>query len=145
MAVHAVTRGLRPRGKLRGSSATLIATAVCEALCGSTPIITTAMTGISSRDPGMKTVAGTPNSRKAKPGNGPAAVLRARPAGTSQRYEPDSLPSRPGPQRLQQLGGSRTSCLRGCGRGLLRVGGNHPSSAQRNPGKLHWHGRESRP
>jgi hypothetical protein len=32
-----------------GSSAPLIATAVCEALCGSTPIITPAMNGSSSR------------------------------------------------------------------------------------------------
>jgi hypothetical protein len=35
---------------------------------------------------------------------GPAADMRARPAGTSQRYEPGSLPSRPGPQRLQTIG-----------------------------------------
>jgi hypothetical protein len=31
------------------------------------------------------------------PARGPAADMRARPAGTSQRYEPGSLPSRPGP------------------------------------------------
>jgi len=30
--------------------------------------------------------------------------MRARPAGTSQRYEPGSLPSRPGPQRLLTIG-----------------------------------------
>src|SRR5439155_8547673 len=80
------------------------------------------MTGISFRYPGMKTVAGTPNSRNhsgarapllshatARPRHagtsfesqaqhgGPAADIRARPAGTSQRNEPGSLPSRPGP------------------------------------------------
>src|SRR5215469_5929628 len=30
--------------------------------------------------------------------------MRARPTGTSQRYEPGSLPSRPGPQRLPTIG-----------------------------------------
>src|SRR5579859_2768310 len=34
--------------------------------------------------------------------------MRARPAGTSQRYEPGSLPSRPGPQRLPTIG--RITC-----------------------------------
>src|SRR5262245_57990925 len=76
----------------------------------------------------MKTVAGTPNSRDntgarapllshatARPRHagtsfesqaqqGPAADMRARPTGTSQRYEPGSLPSRPGPQRLPTIG-----------------------------------------
>ena len=42
----------RTRNWPSDASAALIATAVWEALCGSTPIITTAMTGISFRDPG---------------------------------------------------------------------------------------------
>ena len=57
----------RTRNWPSDASAALIATAVWEALCGSTPIITTAMTGISFRDPrssatcrGMLTVAVRP-------------------------------------------------------------------------------------
>ena len=57
------TAEARTRSWPSGSSAALTATAVWEASCGSTPIITTAMTGISFRHPGMKTVTGTPNSR----------------------------------------------------------------------------------
>jgi hypothetical protein len=70
----------------RRSSAALIATAVCDALCGSTPIITTAMTGISFRYPGVKTVTGTPNSRDNTGARAPLlshATARPRHAGTS--------------------------------------------------------------
>ncbi len=97
-----------------------IATAVCEALCGSTPIITTAMA--SSLTSG-ETVAGTPNSRnlvgarasfeprhgepqqastsfESKPHKGAGRRLKSQPIRTSQRYKPSSLPSRPGPRRL---------------------------------------------
>src|SRR6266576_6467911 len=76
----------------------------------------------------MKTVAGTPNSRDhtgarapllshatARPQHagtsfesqaqkGRQAVVKSQHAGTSQRYEPGSLPSRPGPQRLLTIG-----------------------------------------
>jgi len=52
----------RTRSSPSGSSAALMATAVCEALCGSIPIITTAMNGPSSWCP-VKTVAGTPDFR----------------------------------------------------------------------------------
>ena len=53
-------------GEVTGSwvqaPAPLITTAVCEALCGSIPIITTAMNDPSSWCP-VKTVAGTPDFR----------------------------------------------------------------------------------
>ena len=68
-----------------------MATAVCEALCGSTPIITTAMTGISSRYPGVRTVAGTPNSRNHSGARAPLlshATARPRHAGTSFEAKP---------------------------------------------------------
>ena len=112
------------------SSAALMATAVCEALCGSTPIITTAMTGPSSRYPGVKTVAGTPNSRdlagahasfEPHHGEAPAGrhvVRKPSPAAASRRLRepasrdlstvrPGSLPSRPGRTAYlkSQLGG----------------------------------------
>jgi hypothetical protein len=83
----ACTAEARTRSWPSGSSAELIATAVCEALCGSTPIITTtAMTAISFRYPGVKTVAGTPNSRNHSGTRAPLlshATARPRHAGTS--------------------------------------------------------------
>jgi hypothetical protein len=80
-------------------------------------------------------VAGTPNSRdnigasrssfeprhgeaparwhvvnKPSPARGRQAVVKSQHAGTSQRYEPGSLPSRPGPQRLLTIGRIRRGC-----------------------------------
>ena len=118
------TAQARTRSSPSGSSAAPIATAVCEALCGSTPIMTTAMeTLLPFRS--ARTVAGTPNSGTI------AAFMpllshttaRPRPAGTSfesqpqqggrrkksqanrdlSTLRPDSLPSRPGPHRLPQV------------------------------------------
>jgi hypothetical protein len=113
----------RTRSWPSGSSAGLIATAVCEALCGSTPIITdtTAMPLLPNPDLGAKTAAGTPNFRELagarasfeprhgeaparwhvvkKPGptKGPAGGYRASPPGPLNATTPSSLPSRPGP------------------------------------------------
>ena len=54
----------RTRSWPSGSSAGSIATAVCEALCGSIPIITTMANALLPVfDLGVTTVAGTPNSR----------------------------------------------------------------------------------
>ena len=80
-----------------------------------------------------RTVAGTPNSRtraalasfEPRHGEAPASRhvvrkpaliraaggTRARPAGTSQRYDPDALPSRPGPHRLFKVS-IRRECAR---------------------------------
>jgi len=41
---------------------------------------------------------------KARPQAQPAADMRTSPTGTSQRYDPGSLPSRPGPRRLPTIG-----------------------------------------
>src|SRR5262249_19223085 len=76
----------RPRTRPGASPAALTAPAVCGALCGSPPITPTAMTGISFRYPGMKTVAGTPNSRDYTGARAPLlshATARPRHAGTS--------------------------------------------------------------
>jgi hypothetical protein len=101
----------RTRSSPSRSSAALTAAAVCEPLCGSTPIITTAMASFPSPQ-GAGTVAGMPHSRTVasarasleprhgeapagrhvvnKPGHTrgwPAGGSRASPTGTSQRYE----------------------------------------------------------
>src|SRR5262249_39409977 len=119
----------RTRNCPSGSSAALIATAVCEALRGSTPIITAAIGTPLSWTAG-KTVTGTPNSRTlrhspllshatARPQRagtsfgsqtqqGAAGGTGARPAGTSQRY--DLTHCHPGQDRTvypkSQLGGT---------------------------------------
>jgi hypothetical protein len=113
-----------PASSPSAATATPIATAACEASYGSIPIITAAMTS-PSPVPGL-TVAGMPNSRTPAvalapllshaTGAAPASwhVIRKPrhtwPAGGeracapgSQRYDPDSLPSRPGPHRLQPI------------------------------------------
>ena len=118
------TAQARTRSSPSGSSAALIATAVCEALCGSTPIITAAMeTLLPFRR--ARTVAGTPNSRTfvALTPLLSHATARPRQAGTSfgsqpqqggrrkksqanrdlSTLRPDSLPSRPGPHRLPKV------------------------------------------
>ena len=46
LQVRAAAAQARTRSSPSGSSAALIATAVCEALCGSTPIITAAITAL---------------------------------------------------------------------------------------------------
>ena len=86
-AAHASSRSAwlaqaRTRSSPSGSSAALIATAVCEALCGSIPIITIAMNSPPSPE---WTVAGMPDSR-ASPAFAPLlshATARPRQAGTS--------------------------------------------------------------
>ena len=55
----------RTRISPSGSSAALITTAVCEPLCGSTPIITAAISTLQVVRPGMENVAGMPNSGSA--------------------------------------------------------------------------------
>jgi hypothetical protein len=54
----------RTRSSPSASSAALITTAVCEALCGSIPIITAAIGRTSYLDAAKGTVAGTPDSRR---------------------------------------------------------------------------------
>ena len=128
-AAHASSRSAwaaqaRTRSSPSGSSAALIATAVCEALCGSTPIITAAMEN-SFPYRRARTVAGTPNSRtfaaftpllshatarprqagtsfESQPQQG-GRRLESQATGTSQRYDPGSFPSRPGPHRLLKV------------------------------------------
>ncbi len=158
-ATPAPTPAAAPPGQLRrtrtwpsGSSAGLITTAVCQALCGSTPIITTAMTGISFRYPGAGTAAGTPNSRDHTGARAPLlshATARPRQAGTSFESQAQqeagrrkSRASQPGPlnatsqahchpgqtrDACQQLDGYRASCDRRavtfCNGTLLPVAG----------------------
>jgi hypothetical protein len=103
-----------------GSSAALIATAVCEALCGSTPIITAAMEYPSPwtrAKPWRARLTPGPSGIRASLSH---ATARPRQAGTSfvsqattspqavrkpahrdlSTLRPDSLPSRPGSHRL---------------------------------------------
>jgi len=85
----ACTARARTRSSPSGSSAALIATAVCAALCGSTPIITAAMeTLLPFRR--ARTVAGTPNSRTfvALTPLLSHATARPRQAGTSFESQP---------------------------------------------------------
>jgi hypothetical protein len=49
--------------------------------------------------------------RKPNPARGRQAVVKSQHAGTSQRYDPGSLPSRPGPQRLPTIGRICERCL----------------------------------
>jgi hypothetical protein len=74
----------RTRSSPSGSSAALIAAAVCEASCGSTPIITAAIGLPLSIDAG-KTAAGTPDSKDLHGAYASLshATARPRPAGTS--------------------------------------------------------------
>jgi hypothetical protein len=79
------TTQARTRSSPSGSSAALIATAVCEALCGSTPIITAAIGILPFPSMRAKTVAGTPDSRDPM-ALAPLlshATAKPRPAGTS--------------------------------------------------------------
>src|SRR5215469_4523514 len=137
-AAHATSRSAwaaqaRTRSSPSGSSAALIATAVCEALCGSTPIITAAIeTLLPYRR--ARTVAGTPDPRdlrdahaslEPRHGEAPAAgtSFESQPqqggrrdgsqaTGTAQRYDLTPLPSRPGPHRLPKVSIGR-DCVRG--------------------------------
>src|SRR6266699_3358623 len=107
----------------------------------------------------MKTVAGTPNSRDhtgarapllshatARPQHagtsfesqaqkGRQAVVKSQHAGTSQRYEPGSLPSRPGPQRLLTIGrvGARLFAVDHDAASLLT--GSHPAHGKVTPAR----------
>jgi hypothetical protein len=56
----------RTRSSPSSSSAALITTAVCEALCGSIPIITAALGPTSYPGRGKGPVAGTPDSKGAR-------------------------------------------------------------------------------
>jgi len=76
----------------------------------------------------------------------PAADMRTGPTGTSQRYEPGSLPSRPGPQRLPTIGRlsrGTPSTVRHC-RGRTRYPFTRlsklfvPGTSLRKPGSCPW-------
>ncbi len=103
----------RTRSSPSSSSAALIATAVCETLCGSIPIITAVIGPASYPGRGKGTRGGTPDSRtsslalapllshttgeaparrhvvrKPGPARGAGRRLESQPTGTSQRYAP---------------------------------------------------------